>query len=124
MGGVVPPLLCLKEGLNGNGEDGLFDCDKIACDLGHYSETGSGNCQACKHGGSYLGSKHCHKELDELSTTKTIEDNGEEGIIYKLSFTLSILATSALIYFAVTSFLKRRRNRHGYQTEALPNYEI
>jgi hypothetical protein len=29
--GPVPPLLCEKEGVNGNGEHGIFSCDVILC---------------------------------------------------------------------------------------------
>jgi len=71
--GVVPPMLCLKEGINGNGDDGQFDCRNIACEVGFHSKLGrqgsSGkvSCAPCKHEGNYLGSKKCDKRID-LST--------------------------------------------------------
>lgn len=38
--GYVPLSLCQAEGINGNGQDGIFTCDTIACQAGFYSLTG------------------------------------------------------------------------------------
>jgi hypothetical protein len=38
--GFVPRGLCQAEGINGNGEAGVFTCDTIACRAGYYSSTG------------------------------------------------------------------------------------
>lgn len=38
--GFVPRALCQQEGINGNGEGGVFTCDTIACRAGSFSSTG------------------------------------------------------------------------------------
>lgn len=38
--GFVPPDLCEKYGVNGNGEDGEFLCSRIACPVGSFGSTG------------------------------------------------------------------------------------
>jgi len=65
--GMVPPSLCRQQGVNGNGEDGEFSCERIACPMGFYSDSGNGvtpgtngpQCKPCAYGGVYLGTKVC-----------------------------------------------------------------
>jgi len=65
--GIVPPSLCRQQGVNGNGETGEFSCERIACPMGFYSDTGNGvtpgtkgpQCKPCVYGGVYLGTKVC-----------------------------------------------------------------
>lgn len=71
--GVVPPLLCLKDGVNGNGGlDSLYACDNIVCPTGTYSVIGRASlpvnnddvgiqCVPCydDHARLYMGSDHC-----------------------------------------------------------------
>jgi hypothetical protein len=64
--GVVPPSLCRKSYLNGNGEGGWFSggdftCDAIACPVGTFGEiSGSGECLPCPAGNAdYLGMTTC-----------------------------------------------------------------
>ena len=52
--GYVPRGLCQKEGINGNGEGGIFTCDTISCQSGFFSSTGRAapglegeKCQQC-----------------------------------------------------------------------------
>lgn len=68
--GDVPNMLCLTPGINGNGENRVYDCDHIACPIGYYNSDGhAGNgkrCKKCNDPSSssittgYLGSKVCH----------------------------------------------------------------
>lgn len=71
--GVVPPLLCIKDGLNGNGEFNFFHaCENIVCPRGTYSRIGRAavpendedveiQCLPCydDHARLYMGSDHC-----------------------------------------------------------------
>ena len=77
--GVVPPLLCIKEGVNGNGVglpgtdiNLLYACENIVCPRGTYSSIGRASlpenegevgiqCLPCgdDHTTLYMGSDHC-----------------------------------------------------------------
>eukprot|EP00586_Coscinodiscus_wailesii_P004351 CAMPEP_0172481772 /NCGR_PEP_ID=MMETSP1066-20121228/7863_1 /TAXON_ID=671091 /ORGANISM="Coscinodiscus wailesii, Strain CCMP2513" /LENGTH=571 /DNA_ID=CAMNT_0013244365 /DNA_START=45 /DNA_END=1757 /DNA_ORIENTATION=+ len=60
--GEIAPMLCDKSGINKNGESGDFNCNRIACAVGTYSETGyamqRGDCKPCSTG-KLLGQKSC-----------------------------------------------------------------
>lgn len=84
--GYVPPTLCLTGDINGNGLDGEFKCDVIACKAGTYNNYGHAvigdeetiECMPCTKGyfkddfksEMYIGSKTCN---GKKSKTKTIE---------------------------------------------------
>ena len=61
--GVVPPLLCMMEELNGNIEDHVYYCDRIACPRGSYNSFGGGRsgkpCQPCYDESPFIGRKVC-----------------------------------------------------------------
>jgi len=59
--GVVPPKLCEKAGLNGNGSWGRYQCNSVACAVGTFeANQGSGSCIPCLTGSAqYLGSTKC-----------------------------------------------------------------
>lgn len=67
--GIVPESLCYKAGLNGNGMNGEFTCDHIACPIGQFSPLGTGSvadpkspqCQPCLTA-RFIGSKSCHHD--------------------------------------------------------------
>ena len=66
MTGFVPVGLCQKAGINGNGKDGIFSCDTIACHPGTASSLGRAEggtsgikCGACDANDLYLGSTAC-----------------------------------------------------------------
>lgn len=66
--GVVPAGLCEMERVNGNGKDGVFTCEKIACPFGTYSATGrgggkDGECVPCAKGSDFLAMKVCGPQL-------------------------------------------------------------
>jgi len=66
MTGFVPVGLCQKAGVNGNGKDGIFTCDTIACHPGSSSSLGRADagtsgikCATCDSAALYLGSTVC-----------------------------------------------------------------
>lgn len=65
--GIIPPKLCLT-GINGNGHNGDYNCDHIACPEGRYSPSGRKDlkqkheCLPCPHNNpEVLGYKACRK---------------------------------------------------------------
>lgn len=67
--GIVPNTLCLKAFVNGNGEQGEYTCDKIACPAGTYSHKGYhdaddfSECFKClDDSAEFLGLKTCHNK--------------------------------------------------------------
>jgi len=68
--GFIPPTLCLTGDINGNGANGMFKCDFVACSAGYYSPTGyatntdDGHVKSCLPCGKssnaiYIGGKSC-----------------------------------------------------------------
>jgi len=63
--GIIPKTICSKESINGNGNDGIFDCDFVQCSPGFYSKTGRRTeyheCLACPNGRGtpFIGSTKC-----------------------------------------------------------------
>lgn len=63
--GIIPYTLCRKEGINGNGHNGLFDCNLIQCPAGFHSHIGRATvqkpCKPCPHGADtpFIGSMRC-----------------------------------------------------------------
>jgi len=67
--GMVPPLLCMKEELNGNGQENVFYCDRIACPEGTFNSFGfhhgahGETCQPCYDKTPFIAQKTCaHQE--------------------------------------------------------------
>ena len=63
--GIIPHTLCRKEGINGNGKDGEFDCDFVQCSPGTFNHKGRATnkapCKPC-HSTEYtpfIGSLQC-----------------------------------------------------------------
>jgi len=117
--GDIPPKLCQKAAINGNGEGGAFACSQIACATGYYSETGHGvlfglgkQCEACPAGeGLYLASKTCAGPLH----SKRAASGNFAGPFF---ITVSVLAGIACVGYAVFRVLKRR---DGSMTYKLPD---
>ena len=116
--GVVPPLLCLKEGINGNGGPGppgtdlnvLYACDNIACPRGTYSRLGRAappihegdtgvRCAPCLDGRAalYLGRDRC---ADLISIADAV--HGGPGMVV-------LMALAAACLVAARAFAKARR---------------
>lgn len=65
--GYVPGALCRKAGVNGNGQDGILNCDTITCPMGTFHPAGRAdpgvygiNCKPCDViDGLVLGNTYC-----------------------------------------------------------------
>mmetsp|Transcript_1458 Transcript_1458/g.3260 ORF Transcript_1458/g.3260 Transcript_1458/m.3260 type:complete len:707 (+) Transcript_1458:204-2324(+) len=63
--GAIPPLLCRAEGLNGNGEDDISHCDRVACPAGTSNAFGfrhgvdGEECLPCDDKSPYIAQKVC-----------------------------------------------------------------
>jgi len=134
--GQVPPLLCLKDGINANGDDGQYDCNNIACDAGFYSATGSGDCKPCAFNPPHvLGSKHCMQNKNHHSIfhhSSSSNDNAQHhdhdhSHFSVIAATVSITIGVILVTFlGVVSYVKRKRNMRYYESAitSVPQYEI
>jgi hypothetical protein len=94
--GGVPGALCQKKGLNGNGEDGIFMCDVIACRPGTHTSTGRASpgeggekCRLCEADTNpYLGTIDC---IDEGKNDSAITPFGLVGEIAITVFGLTMI---------------------------------
>lgn len=112
--GIVPPMLCRQAGINGNGDGGKFDCELIACSVGHYSSTGVSEqdqqCLLCDGEAPYLGSKECSKLNGKYSkhsiwgsdSNSSMSNEGNFGMSV-IAF-ISISAGIALLVYAYRSY--------------------
>jgi hypothetical protein len=109
--GVVPPKLCMQR-INGNGNNGKFSCDHIACPEGTFSSTGNGlqgACQPCDNGGEiFLGMVHCGPN-PFVSATSTQKSGGQKFGMF-IGIVLLIVAIAGLLVPSV-KFYKRRKSR-------------
>jgi hypothetical protein len=104
--GLVPQSLCGKAGVNGNGRDGSFSCQKIACQIGAFSSSGrgggaDGECLPClKHTDQYLASTYCGGLVGRSSAS--MNAGAIAGVII-----VSMLINS-LLCFGIYAFRKSR----------------
>lgn len=112
--GVVPPKLCLEDGINGNGRDGQYRCDRIACPIGMFSPTGrslvgssDSICQFCFDEIQFLGSKTCDTTFYLGSAPKNKKGLGMSGTMaITVSVVSMVVAIGVLIVMRQT-----RKNR-------------
>ncbi|KAL7526223.1 hypothetical protein ACHAXR_003819 [Thalassiosira sp. AJA248-18] len=63
--GMIPPLLCKMEELNGNGKGNIFHCDRIACPPGTFNSVGfhhgadGDTCQPCYDDSPFIAQTKC-----------------------------------------------------------------
>mmetsp|Transcript_16736 Transcript_16736/g.23620 ORF Transcript_16736/g.23620 Transcript_16736/m.23620 type:complete len:636 (-) Transcript_16736:203-2110(-) len=115
MTGNVPLGLCQKDGVNGNGLDGVYTCDTIACRPGHFNKIGRAEagvkgekCHMCSSD-TYLGSTTCSGAL----TSNSITPYGVVGEITILIFAMTLLAV--LYFIWQRSAVSKEYIRGGYQ---------
>jgi len=116
--GVVPPLLCLKDGINGNGESDSYACENIVCPTGTYSQIGraalpenDGNvhvaiqCLPCydDHARFYMGSDHCTDVF--IAGLQIRRSEVRQGLIILIPLVLAMLI--------IIVFVKRRRKQQS-----------
>jgi hypothetical protein len=98
--GIVPPLLCNKDGLNGNGkEQSALTCHAIACPVGTFSHYGHGICQPCDNGeGMYLASKNCSPVIGSTSREIELEHTRSAGkVVAGIFVALIVVSTIAAV---------------------------
>lgn len=132
--GVVPPLLCLKEELNGNGKDNIFRCNRVSCPLGTFNAIGRYeeglNCKPCYDDHPFIGQKTCkqrhdlngkfhwmEKDVETVrNSTQNLNTSGRVGLGIALSF-LGI----ALLKCAIARCVKQNPRRM-YEQQKMINY--
>lgn len=107
--GHVPSTLCQKSDVNGNGSDGNFSCDRIACAIGTFSsegrETDSSSCKGCEDTGAiHLATSSCENPTSGSSS------NWSDDFIVGLSATLAIVAFGFVGWFIMR---RMKRERHS-----------
>ncbi|KAL3777556.1 hypothetical protein ACHAW5_006307 [Stephanodiscus triporus] len=119
--GLIPPLLCMMDDLNGNGRDGAFYCDRIACPPGTYNSmgyhaVGDGlECRPCYDETPFIGQKACgttHKPFDWKDEFQSVKHASEDiGISAKvgLGIGISVLLIAVILYCMV------RRNKNHWR---------
>jgi hypothetical protein len=126
--GVVPPLLCLLEDLNGNGNQNVFHCDRIACPQGSYNEKGryfggksEEKCLPCFDNTPYIGQKSCEHKRDPNTIFGQLMDESQvviekaedyttkQGIGIALTVLGSLIICCALLRHNGQRRLKRMR---------------
>jgi len=111
--GIVPPKICDKPGLNGNGSKGSYGCNKIACPVGTYSKSGRERvgelCLPCHHNNAeVLGNNSCRK---------VGVGSGAFGVFI-------FLVTLALASAAFVVIRMKRRSRIEYQEDTMQQLEM
>lgn len=133
--GLIPPLLCMIDGLNDNGRDGAFYCDRIACPPGTYNSIGrldgSGErdeaCMSCpRHVTPFLGQKSCAMMPIEQPLTdvirETVKHAGETTWVLAMVITMVALFVALVLVCAVRRSEKYWRSKNEAQ-RVDANYE-
>eukprot|EP00986_Skeletonema_menzelii_P003339 scaffold1013_cov161-Skeletonema_menzelii.AAC.5 len=130
--GVLPPMLCMMQELNGNGENNVYYCDRIACPantfntFGHHGYHGE-PCQPCYDvyapGEAYIGQKKCtnrqgpasggfdwKKEIESLKET-----NESLNLFSKLALSIASIGLVTLMFALCTRGMFG--NRRGPQSK-------
>ena len=118
--GFVPPMLCKKSGINGNGYGGELRCEVVACEVGTHSSIGRADsssdgikCSPCTNENAvsnYLGSKSCSNHLVK-----------EQSIHYlqKQSSGEAILIVICIFSAVMIGFIIRRRYEYQHASEMI-----
>lgn len=117
--GYVPPMLCLTGDVNGNGANGDYRCEVIACGAGYYSPTGfatyleDGTIESCKpcdkhYLSSYIGAKSCMKGPAKINTPTFISTN--TNVPYHKSSGTEIFVTMLMFSLVVLGAYLKRNN--------------
>ncbi|KAL3795148.1 hypothetical protein HJC23_007376 [Cyclotella cryptica] len=134
--GVVPPLLCLMEDLNGNGNGNVFHCDRIACPSGSFNSKGryyagekEEKCMPCFDNTPFIGQTRCNQKRDPSSVFGQIMNGSEvvlksaEGLggatIFRIGIALTVLGSSIIIYCALRRIGQQRQKRMKYDEERI-----
>ena len=123
--GVVPPLLCLMEDLNGNEDRSVFHCDRLACPSGTYNSKGryfAGNdeekCMPCYDNTPFIGQKSCthrnnpHGVFGQIMDGSQIVMESAKSYATKIGFAVLFLVVTVLFCCCAS-----RRSRQNYQKQ-------
>ena len=113
--GPLPPLLCQQDGINANGEKGLFSCDILACPISSWHPSGKAlqhgrHCFPCQNA-RYLGQIECN--TDGLSKAEGLSEYVESHRWPHAAF-IFIMA-SVLVLAFMAHHMKRRKRELGEQ---------
>ena len=121
--GFIPPMLCLTGDINGNGMNGDFNCDVVACSPGTWSPIGRASprgmhsedgkpiyeCRPCHNERSGLiGSKVCGGVHVVLGDHKSVTDIIEGGGDIMVTIATLCAAVGILAAFIVYRTMKTR----------------
>lgn len=131
--GFVPPELCEKYGVNGNGGDGGFLCSRIACPVGTYSSTGFSSSRSedddnikCLSCGSskavFLASKNCDLTAETSLTTNSTMYEAHTGTVIGLF--IVVLATIAFLIYMLLTYSKDDHTSSNYMRPSRNALEI
>lgn len=117
--GIVPPLLCLKAGVNNNGDDGDYNCEKVACPAGTFSPTGRESttgdmCMPCMdNDAKFLGSKNCESWAIAKPMGKPSESNagGSGGVRVGLVVFLGLMLGTLVLSIIAAAQLRKKNHR-------------
>ena len=116
--GVLPPMLCMMQELNGNGQNNVYYCDRIACPantfnaFGHHGYHGE-PCQPCYDvqapGETYIGQKKCYNPVrphgsgfDWKKEIETLKETGENvNLFSKMALSIALVALVIVIFLLI-----------------------
>jgi hypothetical protein len=101
--GMIPPLLC-SSAINGNGANGVYSCNSIACSVGSYGDNGRGQCQPCENGSIFLGSSSC---ISSSASPQATNQPGGAHVGSIVAFTFVAIAVAASVV-GIRYFLSKR----------------
>jgi len=120
--GAIPPLLCKVEGLNGNGEDDVSSCNRVACPAGTSNAFGfrhgvdGEECRPCHDDSPYIAQKECstiQQQQPAAVSWKVAVQTMAKGTSEKMGVSVVhglAIAFGALIFLVAICWLGRKRH--------------
>ncbi|KAL7468335.1 hypothetical protein ACHAXS_008549 [Conticribra weissflogii] len=131
--GVVPPLLCMMGELNGNGDEDVFYCDRVACPAGTYNAIGRHGangleCLPCYDGSPFIGQKTCtmtKNPKDKFTWDKGVEtiEKSVESVSITWQFALIFVLMVWSVSVATCCYIRYSNLRHNQRKyQAMQNH--
>jgi hypothetical protein len=116
--GPLPPLLCDKEGLNGNGVNGVLSCDVIACPAGTWNWNGRAlapgrRCVSCPNQ-RFVGQIQC----GDLVPFSSMAQVGEYMTAYSSPTSVLLFAFCSTALIAVAIYLLKATKVKGKKVKS------
>lgn len=123
--GDVPTMLCQAGDINGNGRDGIFQCDVIACSEGTYSPSGFAEgieglafraCLPCRTN-TYIATKYCNSgfSISKVMDSETV--GSSNGYVLVIIIVISALCMSFLCQPVVSKKHHERLRRNDNKAD-------